>query len=63
MLQPAVPDAAAADVAPAHPGWVYNHYNLPKVDRLWVYYNKIPIYPFFYLLQGDHRGLGFWSRG
>ena len=25
---------------------------------LWVYYNKIPIYPIFYLLKGDYRGLG-----
>ena len=26
-----------------------------KVDRiwLWVYYNKIPIHPIFYLLKGD----------
>ena len=22
---------------------------------LWVYYNKIPIYPMFYLLKGDYR--------
>ena len=30
--------------------------SLPQVDRiwLWVYYNKIPIYPIFYLLQGDY---------
>ena len=29
----------------------------PQVDRiwLWVYFNKIPIYPIFYLLKGDHR--------
>ena len=29
----------------------------PCVDRiwLWVYYNKIPIYPIFYLLKGDYR--------
>ena len=28
-----------------------------SVDRiwLWVYYNKIPIYPIFYLLKGDYR--------
>ena len=28
-------------------------YSPPKVDRiwLWVYYNKIPIYPIFYLLN------------
>ena len=28
---------------------------LPEVDRiwLWVFYNKIPIYPIFYLLKGD----------
>ena len=31
--------------------------NLPQVDRiwLWVHYNKIPIYPIFYLLQGDYK--------
>ena len=30
-------------------------YSPPKVDRiwLWVYDNKIPIYPIFYLLKGD----------
>ena len=29
---------------------------------LWVYSEKIPIYPIFYLLKGDCRvwGLGFW---
>ena len=29
-------------------------YSPPEVDRiwLWVYYNKIPIYPIFYLLKG-----------
>ena len=29
-------------------------YSPPLVDRiwLWVYYNKIPIYPIFYLLEG-----------
>ena len=28
----------------------------PEVDRiwLWVYYTKIPIYPIFYLLNGDY---------
>ena len=32
-----------------------------ETDRiwLWVYYNKIPIYPIFYLLKGDHKALGF----
>ena len=32
-------------------------YSPPEVDRiwLWVYYNKIPIYPIFYLLKGDCR--------
>ena len=29
----------------------------PEVDKiwLWVYYNKIPIYPIFYLLKGDYE--------
>ena len=45
----------------------------PEVDRmwLWVYYNKIPIYPIFYLLKGDYplkgleglRLMGFWESG
>ena len=32
-------------------------YNPPQVDRiqLWVYQNKIPIHPIFYLLKGDYR--------
>ena len=32
-------------------------YSSPKVDRiwLWLYYNKIPIYPVFYLRKGDSR--------
>ena len=32
----------------------------PEVDRirLWVYPNKIPIYPIFYLLKGDYRPNG-----
>ena len=32
-------------------------YSPPQVDRmwLWVYYNKIPIYPIFYLLKGHYR--------
>ena len=31
-------------------------YSPPKVDRIWVwvYSNKIPIYPIFYLLNGDY---------
>ena len=31
-------------------------YSPPQVDRkwLWVYYNKIPNYPIFYLLKGDY---------
>ena len=41
----------------------------PEVDRiwLWVYYNKIPLYPIFYLLEGDHKpytvGLGTTFQG
>ena len=36
--------------------------NPPKVDRvwLWVYYEKIPIYPIFYLLKGDYTS---WDLG
>ena len=32
-------------------------YSPPEVDRtwLWVYYNKIPRYPIFYLLKGSYR--------
>ena len=32
---------------------IFSH---PEVDRiwLWVYFNKIPIYPIFYLLKGDY---------
>ena len=32
-------------------------YSPPKVDRLWLwaYYNKILIYPIFYLLKGDYE--------
>ena len=35
---------------------VSNGYSPPEVDRigLWVYDTKIPIYPIFYLLKGDH---------
>ena len=31
-------------------------YSPPEVDRIWllVYYNKIPIYPIFYLVKGDY---------
>ena len=34
-------------------------YSPPEVDRLrlWVYYSKVPIYPIFYLLNGDYRPL------
>ena len=32
-------------------------YSPPQVDRiwLWVHYKKIPKYPIFYLLKGDHK--------
>ena len=35
----------------------FRGYSPPKVDRiwLWVYYNKIHIYPIFYLLKGGYR--------
>ena len=38
-------------------GLEFRVYSPPQVDRiwLWVYYNKIPIYPIFYLLKGDYR--------
>ena len=31
-------------------------YSPPYVDRIWLrlYYNKIPIYPVFYLIKGDY---------
>ena len=34
-------------------------YSPPEVDRIWrwVYYNKIPIHPAFYLLKGDSKSL------
>ena len=34
-----------------------NTYSPPEVDRilLWVCYKKIPIYPIFYLLNGDYK--------
>ena len=42
----------------------------PKVDRiwLWVYHNKIPIYPILYLFMGDYRFSSFglvtlWTHG
>ena len=39
-------------------------YSLPYVDRLWlwVYYNKVPIYPIFYLLKGGLYSLLATSR-
>ena len=32
-------------------------YRPPYVDRIWLWvdYNKIPMYPIFYLLKGDYR--------
>ena len=40
-----------------------NSYSPPYVDRIWfwVYYNKVPIYPIFYLLKEDDEGLKFKS--
>ena len=29
-------------------------YSPPEVDRIWLEYNRIPIYPIFYLLKGDY---------
>ena len=39
-------------------------YGPPLVDGiwLWVYDNKIPIHPTFYLLKGDHRVKGVWAE-
>ena len=33
----------------------------PQVDRiwLWVYYNKIPLYPIFYLHSGDYKLIAY----
>ena len=38
-------------------GLGFKVYSPPQVDRiwLWVQYNKIPIYPIFYLLTGDYN--------
>ena len=38
-------------------------YGPPEVDRiwLWVYYNKVPIYPIFYLLKGNYMILNLLS--
>ena len=38
-------------------GLGFRAYSSPSVDRiwLWVYSNKIPIYPIFYLFKGDYR--------
>ena len=35
-------------------------YSPPEVGRIWLWvdYNKIPIYPIFYLLKGDYMRLG-----
>ena len=40
-------------------------YSPPEVDRIWlrVYYNKIPIYPPFYLLKGDYIQSSAWVKG
>ena len=46
-------------------------YSPPEADRiwLWAYFNKIPIYPVFYLLKGDYEvpdaqyGMGEWAFG
>ena len=37
-------------------------YSPPYVDRiwLWVYYDEIPIYPIFYLLEGDYIQVDSW---
>ena len=39
---------------------VFKVYTPPSVDGIWpwVYCNKIPIYPTFYLLKGDYRIYG-----
>ena len=42
--------------AEAHTNAVWG-YSPPQVDRIWIWvsYNKIPIYPIFYLLKGGYR--------
>ena len=42
---------------------VFTIYSPPEVDRiwLWVYDNKMPIYPIFYLLKGDYRSGSYWQ--
>ena len=34
-----------------------NTYSPPEVDGIWlgVYYSKLPIYPIFYLREGDYK--------
>ena len=41
---------------PTGRGLMETKYGRPEVDRiwLWVYFNKIRIYPIFYLLKGDY---------
>ena len=45
-------------------GFKYSEYSPPSVDRiwLWVYCNKIPIYPIFYLLKRDYKCSGYMFR-
>ena len=44
---------------------VLRGYSRPEVDRiwLWVYDDKLPIYPIFYLLKRDYRGLRLEASG
>ena len=50
------------------PGRILDGYRPCDVDRIWVWVfcNKIPIYPIFYRLKGDRRflnwkGLDIWE--
>ena len=42
---------------------VFRVHSPPQVDRiwLWIYYNKIPMYPILYLLKGT-IGLRVWDK-
>ena len=57
----------APDSIPVH--WLFElrmgfTHNPRLVDRIWFwgYYNKIPIYPIFYLLKGDYNPLPLGFR-
>ena len=52
-------EAGSIPNGPSKIGLPPKTYSPPEVDRmwLWVYQNKIPKYPIFYLLKGDCSSL------